>query len=441
MAFKRALVVDDSKLARIALKKLLAEHDLVVDFAESGEQALEFLDRELVDVVFMDHHMPGMDGLQAVAAIKKNPRTATIPVMMYTTREGEVYVSQARALGAVGVLPKQVQPGVLFDMLLELGLVHERRGTGVEAEEAERAEIDDLDNRLNDQALGISLQAIVTRILEDQHLTLRADILRGNREFARQVATEILEESRPAFDVELPQPAARNYSQGVVTLVVLFLLFSSLVLGGLYLQTADDRDTARSALSDLDQTMEERLQVAESVTSNMLVDMNSERDASLEKHLDGLAWSLNESGDHEFDTRPFDRERLQQLQTLMTHLDGVGFEGIIRLSAHLGEFCLSTDRLGNLSPADPGITVEECTMIGHPMDSSSFISERQSPEFEAFMASGSGPSRTVELIAHDRFSSTRRIPFPEGSVNAGEWNEVAGRNHRVEFEFVIKPLR
>ena len=88
MAFKRALVVDDSKLARVALKKLLEEHDLSVAFAESGEAALDFLDRESVDVVFMDHHMPGMDGLEAVAAIKRNPRTATIPVMMYTTRAG-----------------------------------------------------------------------------------------------------------------------------------------------------------------------------------------------------------------------------------------------------------------------------------------------------------------------------------------------------------------
>ena len=145
MAFKRALVVDDSKLARVALKKLLEEHDLQVEFAESGEEALEFLDRETVDAVFMDHHMPGMDGLEAVAAIKKNPRTATIPVMMYTTRAGEVYLSQARALGAVGVLPKQVQPGVLFEMLEELGLVQDRRAPEGEQTGAEEAfEVDRL---------------------------------------------------------------------------------------------------------------------------------------------------------------------------------------------------------------------------------------------------------------------------------------------------------
>ena len=57
----------------------------------------------------MDHLMPGMDGFQAIQAIKGNPDTATIPVVMYTSQEGELYVSQARALGAVGVLPKTVK--------------------------------------------------------------------------------------------------------------------------------------------------------------------------------------------------------------------------------------------------------------------------------------------------------------------------------------------
>ena len=66
--------------------------------------------RHRPDVIFMDHMMPGMDGFQAVQAIKNNPRTATIPIMMYTSQEGELYVGQARALGAVGVLPKQVKP-------------------------------------------------------------------------------------------------------------------------------------------------------------------------------------------------------------------------------------------------------------------------------------------------------------------------------------------
>ncbi len=82
----------------------------------------------------MDHMMPGMDGLQAVQAIKSNPETATIPIMMYTSKEGDLYVSQARALGAIGILPKQVEPAQLFEVLNKLGLVEDRRTPRVSEE-------------------------------------------------------------------------------------------------------------------------------------------------------------------------------------------------------------------------------------------------------------------------------------------------------------------
>ena len=107
---KRALIVDDSRSARVILSRMLEQHGMTVDTAESAEQALEYLQQSRPDVIFMDHLMPGMDGFQAVQAIKADPQTATIPLMMYTSQEGELYVSQARALGAVGVLPKTVRP-------------------------------------------------------------------------------------------------------------------------------------------------------------------------------------------------------------------------------------------------------------------------------------------------------------------------------------------
>ena len=124
---KRALIVDDSRSARVILSRMLEQHDLTVDTAESAEQALEYLQRNRPDVIFMDHLMPGMDGFQAVQTIKADPLTATIPLMMYTSQEGELYVSQARALGAVGVLPKTVRPVDVSRILYQLHLLPDRR--------------------------------------------------------------------------------------------------------------------------------------------------------------------------------------------------------------------------------------------------------------------------------------------------------------------------
>jgi CheY-like chemotaxis protein len=127
MSAKRALVVDDSKSARAFLARILERYEIAVDTAESAENAIDYLTKARPDVIFMDHLMPGMDGFQAVQSIKNNPRTATIPIMMYTSQEGELYLGQARALGAVGVLPKQIKPADVSKVLYDLRLVPDRR--------------------------------------------------------------------------------------------------------------------------------------------------------------------------------------------------------------------------------------------------------------------------------------------------------------------------
>ena len=63
---KCALIVDDSRSARVMLRRLLEEHDLDVATAGSAEEALEYLTENRPDVIFMDHMMPDMDGFEAV---------------------------------------------------------------------------------------------------------------------------------------------------------------------------------------------------------------------------------------------------------------------------------------------------------------------------------------------------------------------------------------
>jgi len=65
---KRALIVDDSRLARAVLSRLLTEHGVAADTAESAEVALDYLKHSRPDVVFLDHNMPGIDGFEALQA-------------------------------------------------------------------------------------------------------------------------------------------------------------------------------------------------------------------------------------------------------------------------------------------------------------------------------------------------------------------------------------
>ena len=254
------------KSAQIALKNQLEEHELVVELAASGEEALEFLDHHSVDVIFMDHVMPGMDGLQALAAIKRNPRTAMIPVMMYTTKEGEVYVGQARALGGLGVLPKNVQPHVLFDMLLNLGLVKDKRTAAPPEPDAplRRATdpTDDGEPRVEPPG-GIALASLVGRIMEDQ-AALRAELRNERDRLARQVAAEVIEAQRterpPPIEAVPLVPISPAPTQSQWTPLTTFFAATTLIVALLAWQY--DRRIDPSAAPSAG-TAEQRAQVGE----------------------------------------------------------------------------------------------------------------------------------------------------------------------------------
>jgi len=122
MPSKRALIVDDSRSARAFLARLLERQGLEVDGVGSASEAYAYLRRQLPDVLFLDHLMPEADGFDVLRVLKKDVRTRAIPVLMYTSQQGDDYLSQARALGAVGVLPKQLRALDVTSALEQLGL-------------------------------------------------------------------------------------------------------------------------------------------------------------------------------------------------------------------------------------------------------------------------------------------------------------------------------
>jgi len=446
MSFKRALVVDDSKSARRVLGALLEKHKLIVESAASAEEALELLKRQPVDVIFMDHTMPGMDGLEAVSAIKKNPRTAMIPVMMYTAKEGEVYVGQARALGAVGVLPKQVRPAELFEVLLNLGLVTDRRArkrpaAGKKAV-VEPPEGDAMDRDHEQHVQGIAVQALVTRILQDQHVELRSDILSSQREFARRVAEEIFEKQQAEQELAAAREAVARPWRPAPWLVLALALLPALILFLLFRQTAAERNEALAANARLEVAAEQARSAAEDQQSDLLSGLALERSQAEIRYvelLDVLEWAVNQRNYFPYDDVAMNDARLETLQELLARLASVGFVGTVRLDAHLGEFCLVGDESGGYQLAAPDLPLEDCSLVGHPLDYSMALGERQSVSFANFLASSPLVNESgiqVEVIAHSRADSVRRFPFPANLTTAGEWNEIATLNNRLQFSLI-----
>ncbi|SFM19330.1 response regulator [Marinobacter zhejiangensis] len=121
MAIKNALLVDDSKVARFALSKLLESREMEVNMAGSAEEALDYLNNnDRPDVIFMDHLMPGMNGVEATKAIKGNPDTAGIPIIMCTSKKSQTFMEEARNFGVYNILTKPPQDDGLASVLDQL---------------------------------------------------------------------------------------------------------------------------------------------------------------------------------------------------------------------------------------------------------------------------------------------------------------------------------
>ena len=78
------LIVDDEKKNRIFMKDILEVKGYHVSEAEDGEQALHKVIKEPPDVILLDVMMPGMDGFEVCRRLKRDPKTASIPILMVT---------------------------------------------------------------------------------------------------------------------------------------------------------------------------------------------------------------------------------------------------------------------------------------------------------------------------------------------------------------------
>ena len=443
-----ALVVDDSKTARITLKRMLEKHDLHIDTVESAQQALDYLVSKTPNVIFMDHMMPGMDGLQAVQAIKSNPATATIPIMMYTSKEGDLYVSQARALGAIGILPKQVEPAQLFEVLSNLGLVRDRRKPRAPDSSPvvmmnELPEADAIADTTEDIQEIAREAAVAVNHSHETHSHL-GELLENHRHEMVQELHELREAvgqlaARPAMQTE---PGTRFIPALLVGLVMLIPL----------LWLAYSNNQAHTALNHTNQQFT-RLESAQLLHQEQASAGNSEN-TELRKQLEtskqqageqatrlysSLTWAINQSSPYDVREEAYSDRRLAIVQELVSRLAALGFSGVVQLDSHLGKFCLIGNGVDGytLPPAD--LPVTECTLIEHPLQQLPSLGSRQSIAFANFLATSplvNSGDISIELVPRLYSRPLAEYPPQHEDVTAYEWNRIAARNNRVEVTLI-----
>lgn len=124
----RVLVVDDHPTARTIFARYLESFGFSTGEAASGAEALDELETAELpyQLVLIDWHMPGMDGIEASRRIRESNRIVPRPEIIMVSAYGRAeLVEQAEAQGVKGFLVKPVSASSLFDAILE-AMGHER---------------------------------------------------------------------------------------------------------------------------------------------------------------------------------------------------------------------------------------------------------------------------------------------------------------------------
>lgn len=111
----KVLIVDDEKLIREGLKIILSTHEDidVVGMCSNGQEALEFIRKNRVDIVLMDIRMPICDGVLGTRIIKEE--FEDIKVLILTTFDDREYIHEALKYGASGYLLKDSSYDLIYE--------------------------------------------------------------------------------------------------------------------------------------------------------------------------------------------------------------------------------------------------------------------------------------------------------------------------------------
>ncbi|WP_396588096.1 response regulator [Bermanella sp. R86510] len=433
---KTALVVDDSKLARYVLKEMLLEHQIKVETAESAEEALGILSALKPDVIFMDHMMPGMDGFQAVQVIKSDPTTAKIPIMMYTSKDEGVYINQARALGAVGVLPKKLKPVQLEKVLRQLSLIPQKvsqsaSGTlsaELSQQEASRTaekqahiiantqhSLDELARSASEDLEKDSMRKLFRQLFVEQRDTIKQDQHSLLREMVSQVEPTVRElSSRNVFWHKI-------VLFSVLFMVAVFVFFDS---NG---QSQDNLVPLQAALEEQSKAISELkgsvastpVQSYEPFNSESLIDMST------------LEWALNQNNQLAYQQTLSSPAYQNYLQEMVTQLSDQGFQGSLMIKFHEGNFC-EQNNTGTPSLLDSTASVLQC-------DTSPEYAIGQSIEFKQlddYVRRLDEQYYAIDIAAIEMGTqyTLEDYPVPSANVTSKEWNRIAAKNRRLEYE-------
>lgn len=115
----RILVVDDNEMNRKVFKNLLKKTEIKVYDVNSGEKCLKIVEKQNMDMVFLDFMMPNMDGVETLRLMKEKNLCSDTPVVMLTANAIVGAKEQYLQEGFDDYLTKPIMPDELYKLILD----------------------------------------------------------------------------------------------------------------------------------------------------------------------------------------------------------------------------------------------------------------------------------------------------------------------------------
>ncbi len=115
------LLVDDDEITRNIIQEYLKNYDILnILTAESGERAIDVIEKQKIHIVLLDISMPGMDGIEVLKVIKKiDPIAQVIMMTAHSTMER---IIESLINGAIDYIPKPFKSAEEIRKLIDISL-------------------------------------------------------------------------------------------------------------------------------------------------------------------------------------------------------------------------------------------------------------------------------------------------------------------------------
>jgi CheY-like chemotaxis protein len=476
MATKHALIVDDSSTAQHRLKKMLKPYDLHIDLVDSGEAALRYLATNIPDVIFMDHLMPGMDGFRALQIIKSHPETAIIPVIMYTSKSGDLYTGQARALGALDVVSKDSINATDLSKVMNTIHIYRTEETDKSIQDKPTSDQGELNkNKKPNNVTDLTEHLIErrasssTNVEQARNLELRLGHLEHTLEDSRRfitarvvrelqvLRTNIKQEISGALDqaVHTPHhvdplpPTESNkgwtFAGKLLTLIALAMIAIFLSQMSKALSKTQQAQTQLSErinkiaeypqpLSIAPSSVETPAAKAPETTAAKIVASAKPGDNT---YLADIAWAFNQTGQLPFNQNHIDSKSVIRLYELLNRIITNGFHGKVWVNIYVGNFCIVVDNAGLEQLPTETVTMSNCVLSSDIYGLDRVMDQYEEEVETALNGLDQKKDKPITVIINT-VANPDDYPERKSTLSARNWNIIAQDHNRLELRLEPK---